>query len=73
MISTSFYFVDRNPYEYSHQVPLPSELNGLMSEFLDWFNGNAAISLHPVERAVMTYLNLMFIHPFVGKFFNYCF
>ena len=41
-----------------------------MSVFLDWFNGDAAVYLHPVERAVMAYLNLMYIHPFVGEFFN---
>ena len=38
-----------------------------MSRFIHWYNTEAELSLHPVERAIFTYLNLVDIHPFQGK------
>ena len=38
-----------------------------MSQFIHWYNTEAEMSLHPVERAIFTYLNLIDIHPFHGK------
>jgi fido (protein-threonine AMPylation protein) len=46
-------------------VPPPaSEVEQLVSSFINWLNSDEALSLHPVELAALAHYRLVHIHPF---------
>ncbi|KAL4704411.1 hypothetical protein ACJJTC_000410 [Scirpophaga incertulas] len=52
-------------YVGSHIPPGPSEIERLMTQFLDWLNSEDALDLHPVRYAALAHYKLVYIHPFV--------
>ncbi|XP_072938802.1 protein adenylyltransferase Fic [Epargyreus clarus] len=52
-------------YVGGHIPPGPSEIQRLMSQFLEWLNSEDALDLHPVRYAALAHYKLVHIHPFV--------
>ncbi len=48
-----------------HRPPEPTEIPGLVSEFLEWLNDDDARRQHVVFRAAITHYQLVNIHPFI--------
>lgn len=52
-------------YVGGHIPPGPSEISGLMAQFLEWLNSEDAMDLHPVRYAALAHYKLVHIHPFI--------
>ncbi|MCD8506987.1 Fic family protein [Candidatus Woesebacteria bacterium] len=48
-----------------HRPPEPEAVPGLVKEFLEWLNSDAARRQHVVFRAAVTHYQLVNIHPFI--------
>ena len=46
------------------QPPAPAQVNGFMSQFVDWLNSEEALEMHPIEYAALAHYRLVVIHPF---------
>ncbi|GIY86144.1 protein adenylyltransferase Fic [Caerostris extrusa] len=56
----------RNQVFVGEYVPPPaSEVEYLMEEFVDWFQPENMLHIHPVKRAALAHYKLAHIHPFV--------
>lgn len=51
--------------EVSFVPPMSSTVKGLISDFLNWLNGEQAQDVHPVLKAGVAHYVLAYIHPFV--------
>ncbi|KAJ0182241.1 hypothetical protein K1T71_001610 [Dendrolimus kikuchii] len=52
-------------YVGGHIPPGPSEIQKLMTQFLEWLNSEDAMDLHPVRYAALAHYKLVHIHPFI--------
>ncbi|XP_041975054.1 protein adenylyltransferase Fic [Aricia agestis] len=52
-------------YVGGHIPPGPSEIQRLMTQFLEWLNSEDAMDLHPVRYAALAHYKLVYIHPFI--------
>jgi Fic family protein len=50
----------------SHRPPPPTELDTLVTEFVEWLNSERDVeeTLHPLELAALAHYKFVYIHPF---------
>ncbi|GBO98892.1 Adenosine monophosphate-protein transferase Fic [Eumeta japonica] len=52
-------------YVGGHIPPGPSDIQKLMTQFLEWLNSEDALDLHPVRYSALVHYKLVHIHPFI--------